>query len=125
MQAQPDKKGKMAGNANVGEKQLEESETEEESDENLLEKHKIDPGSKVMIKVEDEPELKADVVIGGEVIKADEELSEKKKKKLAQQEAKRKRDEMVSHMTKGTEASQGPSEELWNNLLQYLGTNAS
>ena len=49
----------------------------------------------------------ADVVIGGEKIKMDEDIPEKKKKKLAQQEAKRKRDEMVSKMIKGTEQGLG------------------
>lgn len=49
----------------------------------------------------------ADVIIGGEKIKMDEEMSEKKKKKIARQEAKRKRDEMVSTMIKGTEQGLG------------------
>lgn len=46
-------------------------------------------------------------MVGGEKIKTDKDLSDKEKKKLAQKEAKRKRDEMVSQMTKMTEDGLG------------------
>jgi hypothetical protein len=49
----------------------------------------------------------AAVVIGGEQIIPDKPLNEKEKKKLAQREAKRKRDELVSKMTKITEDTLG------------------
>ena len=47
------------------------------------------------------------MVVGGEQIIPKQELSEKEKKKLAQREAKRKRDELVSKMTKATEDALG------------------
>jgi hypothetical protein len=49
----------------------------------------------------------ADVVIGGEKIEIDKDLDEKERKKLAAREAKRKRDEMVAKMTRGTQDGLG------------------
>lgn len=69
-----------------------------------------DPYAHELIKMEDDQSQgleSADVVIGGKKITADTELNEKEKKKLAQTEAKRKRDELVSKMTKATEDGLG------------------
>ncbi|KAL0250702.1 hypothetical protein I308_102885 [Cryptococcus tetragattii IND107] len=94
------KKGKEAGNANVGEK-AEEPESSSSEDE----------GSVKTAAVGEEGKLQglesADIVIGGEKITPDQPLTDKEKKQLAQREAKRKRDEMVSKMTKLTEDSLG------------------
>jgi hypothetical protein len=51
-------------------------------------------------------------VVGGEKIVPDKPLDEKEKKKLAQREAKRKRDEVVSKMTKATEDGLGAFADL-------------
>jgi hypothetical protein len=69
-----------------------------------------DPYAHELIKMEGDQSQgleSADVVIGGKKITADTELNEKEKKKLAQTEAKRKRDELVSKMTKATEDGLG------------------
>ncbi|KAE8537706.1 hypothetical protein D1P53_005762 [Cryptococcus gattii VGV] len=94
------KKGKEAGNANVGEKE-EEPESSSSEDEGSV---KTAP-----VGEEGKPQglESADIVIGGEKITPDKPLTDKEKKQLAQREAKRKRDEMVSKMTKLTEDSLG------------------
>lgn len=65
----------------------------------------------------------ADVVVGGEKIKTEKPLTEKEKKKLAQKEAKRKRDEMVSNMTKMTEDGLGAFADFMERMTKwvYLG----
>ncbi|KIR55879.1 hypothetical protein I315_01761 [Cryptococcus gattii Ru294] len=94
------KKGKEAGNANVGEK---EEEPESSSSEDEVSVKTAPVGE------EGKPQglESADIVIGGEKITPDKPLTDKEKKQLAQREAKRKRDEMVSKMTKLTEDSLG------------------
>ncbi|WVO22305.1 uncharacterized protein IAS62_003635 [Cryptococcus decagattii] len=94
------KKGKEAGNTNVGEKE-EERESSSSEDEGSV---KTAP-----VGEEGKPQglESADIVIGGEKITPDKPLTDKEKKQLAQREAKRKRDEMVSKMTKLTEDSLG------------------
>ncbi|KGB74623.2 hypothetical protein CNBG_0461 [Cryptococcus deuterogattii R265] len=94
------KKGKEAGNANVGEKE-EEPESSSSEDEGSV--------KTAAVGEEGKPQglESADIVIGGEKITPDKPLTDKEKKQLAQREAKRKRDEMVSKMTKLTEDSLG------------------
>lgn len=47
------------------------------------------------------------MVVGGEKVNADKPLSEKERKKLAAEAAKKKRDELVGKMTKATEDGLG------------------
>lgn len=92
------KKGKEAGNSNVGEKE-EEPESSSSEDEAAVETAPVDGKPQGL--------ESADIVIGGEKITPAEPLNDKEKKKLAQREAKRKRDEMVSKMTKLSEDGLG------------------
>ena len=62
----------------------------------------------------------ADVVIGGEKIKLEDDIPEKKKKKIAQQEAKRKRDEMVGKMIKATEQGLGAFADFMERMQKYV-----
>lgn len=97
----------------MGEKTLEESsddESDEFADKDGLTNDSAKSGASNINHLNDHKDQglqSADVVIGGEKIKLDEQISDKKKKKIAQQEAKRKRDEMVSKMIKGTEQGLG------------------
>ena len=63
----------------------------------------------------------ADVVVGGEKISIDKSLSDKEKKKLAQREAKRKRDELVSKMTKATEDGLGSIADMIEMFTKQVG----
>ncbi|CAD6577000.1 MAG: hypothetical protein TREMPRED_001836 [Tremellales sp. Tagirdzhanova-0007] len=102
------KKGKEAGNSTVGEKQAGSS-----SDEDEAEKAKqTTPGEQGL--------ESADVVIGGKQITPNKPLDEKAKNKLAQREAKRKRDEMVSKMTKATEDTLGALADLIERMNNAL-----
>jgi hypothetical protein len=49
----------------------------------------------------------ADIVVGDKKISTDKDMTEKQKKKMLQQEAKKKRDAMVSNMTQATEQGLG------------------
>ncbi|KAK4684455.1 hypothetical protein P7C73_g5722, partial [Tremellales sp. Uapishka_1] len=96
------KKGKKAGNANVGEKIVESSsESEDESEK----PQGMDS---------------ADVVVNGEKININEPVSDKKKKKLAQKEAKKKRDEMVGKMIKATEGGLGDLADMMERFTNAL-----
>lgn len=59
------------------------------------------------------------MVVGGEKIIPNKPLDEKEKKKVAQKEAKRKRDEMVSKMTKGTEDGLGALADTIERFTKY------
>lgn len=101
------KKGKNAGNSAVGEKQVDSSSDDDDEDDFVA------PGREGASNIDHLNDHKhqglqsADAVIGGEKISFDQEMSDKKKKKIAQREAKRKRDDMVSKMIKGTEVGLG------------------
>ncbi|KAK4686220.1 hypothetical protein P7C73_g3921, partial [Tremellales sp. Uapishka_1] len=98
------KKGKNAGNANMGEKVVESSD-EEEDDEAKETPQGLDS---------------ADVVIGGEKIDINRPVSDKKKRKLAEQAAKKKRDEMVGKMIKATELGLGEFADMVERLTNAL-----
>ena len=93
------KRGKEAGNANVGEKTIDSSSSssdDEDAPVKIRPTHDGDQGLE-----------SAELVVGDEKIQADKNLSHKEKKKIQQKAAKRKRDEMVSKMTKITEMGLG------------------
>ncbi|WVF71771.1 hypothetical protein IAT40_006579 [Kwoniella sp. CBS 6097] len=99
------KKGKEAGNSNVGEKKGESSSSSSDIDDDVPPGQ---PGVNRTAKQDQSQGLESGtVVVGGEKITPEKPLNEKEKKKLAQREAKRKRDEMVSKMTKATEEGLG------------------
>jgi hypothetical protein len=58
-------------------------------------------------------------------IKAEAEMNQKEKKKLAQMEAKRKRDELVGKMTKATEAGLGELADFMEIMNKYVRTGDS
>lgn len=58
--------------------------------------------------------------MGGEKIVPNKPLGEKAEKKLAQREAKRKRDEMVSKMTKATEDGLGALADLIERMTKFV-----
>lgn len=60
----------------------------------------------------------ADVVVGGEKIHSEKELTDKQKKKLAQKAAKQARDDMVSKMTKATEVGLGEFADLTERMTK-------
>jgi hypothetical protein len=60
------------------------------------------------------------VVVAGEEIHVDPELSEKKRKKLAAKEAKKKRDQMVGNMIKATESGLGAFADMTEMFTKYL-----
>lgn len=60
----------------------------------------------------------AEIVLGGGKVQSDKPLTEKEKKKLQQKEAKKKRDEMVSKMTKATEVGLGEFADLTERLTK-------
>ncbi|ORY32602.1 hypothetical protein BCR39DRAFT_564238 [Naematelia encephala] len=91
------KKGKEAGNANVGEKSRD-SDTSSDDDDDIDKRPQGEHAQGLE---------SADVVVGGEKISSNKPISDKEKKKLAQKEAKRKRDELVAKMTKATETGLG------------------
>nr|ODN82538.1 hypothetical protein L203_05347 [Cryptococcus depauperatus CBS 7841] len=98
------KEGKAAGNANVGEKNEESSLSSSDFNE------------------EDKPqgEDSAEVIVGGEKIVPSKPMSEKERKQLAQTEAKRKRDQMVSKMTKATEDGLGAFADMAERMINAL-----
>lgn len=107
------KKGKHAGNSEVGEKQHSD-EYDSDNDETIDqdEAHRAKAG----VHKEDAQNgegtdaqgmQSAAVVVGGEKIIPHHELSEKERKRIAAREAKRKRDELVSKMIKQTELGLG------------------
>jgi hypothetical protein len=105
------KKGKEAGNSELGEKKRNSSsssESDDDEDEDAVKVQSTQDGAQGL--------ESADVVVGGEKVKTDKKLSEKEKKKLAQKEAKRKRDEMVGKMTKATEDGLGAFADLMERL---------
>ncbi|KAK8864161.1 hypothetical protein IAR55_001407 [Kwoniella newhampshirensis] len=93
------KKGKQAGNSEVGEKKRHETSSSSEDEDEKSPPGQNDNKAQGL--------ESAQVVVGGEKITPNKPLDEKEKKKLAQREAKRKRDEMVSKMTKATEDGLG------------------
>ncbi|KAL7421556.1 hypothetical protein Q5752_003325 [Cryptotrichosporon argae] len=103
------KKGKNAGNANVGEKVV-----EPESD---LDDDEADPTN---AKTKPQGLVSADVKVGDEHIALDEKTDDKKKKKIAQQAAKQKRDELVGKMTKATEDGLGAFADLMERMTNAL-----
>ncbi|ORX36894.1 hypothetical protein BD324DRAFT_627598 [Kockovaella imperatae] len=106
------KKGKAAGNSEVGEKEVySDSESSDSGSEEIVNK----PTEEGAQGVES-----AAVVVGGEQVVPKTEMSEKEKKKLAQREAKRKRDEMVSKMTKATENALGSIADTMERLTNAL-----
>lgn len=62
----------------------------------------------------------ADAVVGGEEIHVDPELSEKKRKKLAAKEAKKKRDQMVGGMIKATESGLGAFADMTEMFTKFV-----
>ncbi|WVQ82424.1 hypothetical protein IAT38_004552 [Cryptococcus sp. DSM 104549] len=108
------KGSKESGNANVGEKTAESSSSDEDPEEDEMnpEREKQKDGAQGLDS--------GDVVIGGETITPDKPLSDKEKKKLAQREAKRKRDEMVSKMIKGTEDGLGAFADMMERFTNAL-----
>jgi uncharacterized membrane protein (DUF106 family) len=60
------------------------------------------------------------VVVAGQEIHVDPELSEKKRKKLAAKEAKKKRDEMVGGMIKATESGLGAFADMTEMFTKYF-----
>ena len=64
----------------------------------------------------------ADAVVAGQEIHIDPELSEKKRKKLAAKEAKKKRDQMVGKMIKATETSLGGFADMTEMFTKYVLT---
>ncbi|WVQ99136.1 hypothetical protein IAU59_006268 [Kwoniella sp. CBS 9459] len=98
------KKGKEAGNSEVGEKKAESSSSSDVDDD-------VPPGQPGVNRTAKQDQSQGlesgTVVVGGEKITPEKPLNDKEKKKLAQREAKRKRDEMVSKMTKATEEGLG------------------
>ncbi|WVW83609.1 hypothetical protein I302_105630 [Kwoniella bestiolae CBS 10118] len=116
------KKGKEAGNSSVGEKKRKSdtsSDTDSEPDDDVppgqpgvtREKHGKDQSQGLD---------SGAVVVGGETVTPDKPLSDKEKKKLAQREAKRKRDEMVSKMTKATEEGLGAFADTMERMTNAL-----
>ncbi|OCF31032.1 hypothetical protein I316_07303 [Kwoniella heveanensis BCC8398] len=99
------KKGKEAGNSNVGEKKAGSSSSSSDVDDD------VPPGQPAVNRTAKQGQAQGldsgAVVVGGETITPEKPLNDKEKKKLAQREAKRKRDEMVSKMTKATEDGLG------------------
>lgn len=63
-------------------------------------------------------EESADLVIGGEKITHDDKMTEKQKKKAAQALAKKKRDELVAKMTKGTQDGLGAAADMIERLTK-------
>jgi hypothetical protein len=59
-------------------------------------------------------------VVAGQEIHVDHELSEKKRKKLAAKEAKKKRDQMVGNMIKATESGLGAFADMTEMFTKYL-----
>ncbi|KAI9639865.1 uncharacterized protein MKK02DRAFT_18941 [Dioszegia hungarica] len=112
------KKGRNAGNAQVGEKVLDtsDSESDDADDSDVLAPAGNADGSKP----HGQGEESADIVIGGEKIKHDSKKTEKQKKKAAQAAAKKKRDELVSKMTKGTQDGLGAAADMIERLTNAL-----
>lgn len=110
------KKGRNAGNAQVGEKVLDtsDSESDDADDSDVLAPAGNADGSKP----HGQGEESADIVIGGEKIKHDSKKTEKQKKKAAQAAAKKKRDELVSKMTKGTQDGLGAAADMIERLTK-------
>lgn len=104
------KKGKEAGNSTVGEKKREASSSSSSSDDEVSSRPQLD-GAQGM--------ESGTVVVGGEKINSKKPLKEKDKKKLMQQEAKRKRDELVSKMTKATEDGLGAFADMFERFTKY------
>ncbi|EIW70937.1 hypothetical protein TREMEDRAFT_73606 [Tremella mesenterica DSM 1558] len=114
------KKGKNAGNSNVGEKvhHSDLESTSEEDDSVVVNQGEVG---------QDKPqgEESADLVVAGQKIDIDSKaagknLSEKEKKKLAAKEAKKKRDELVGKMTKSTEVGLGALADYIERLTNAL-----
>lgn len=110
------KKGKEAGNSEVGEKQqgsdLEYDDPNDDEAIDQLAAHREAEGVHVEGTQDGEGAdgqgmQSAAVVVGGEKIVPHTDLSEKERKKIAAREAKRKRDELVSKMVKQTELGFG------------------
>lgn len=117
------KKGKNAGNSQVGEKILEESDSDSDSDdsdkpEKLPTTSHTIPGATTTAADKPQGLESADVVIGGEKIDHDENLSERQKKKRAAKLAKKKRDELVSKMTKTTQDGLGAAADMIERLTK-------
>jgi len=93
------KKGKEAGNDIVGEKRRDSSSSSSDDEDATVKTRPTEDGAQGL--------ESADIVVGDEKIHADKDMSPKEKKKFMQKEAKRKRDEMVSKMTKMTETGLG------------------
>ncbi|ODN79885.1 hypothetical protein, variant [Cryptococcus amylolentus CBS 6039] len=108
------KKGKEAGNSEVGEKREDSSDSDSE-DEFNPERTKVDGTSDTAQGLDS-----AAVVVGGEKIVPEKPLTDKEKKKLASREAKRKRDETVSKMTKATEDGLGAFADLIERFTNAL-----
>lgn len=62
----------------------------------------------------------ADAVVAGEQIHVDPELSEKKRKKLAAKEAKKKRDDLVGKMTKAAEDGLGGFADMTEMMTKWV-----
>ncbi|WWD17538.1 hypothetical protein CI109_101979 [Kwoniella shandongensis] len=112
------KKGKQAGNSAVGEKERNETSSSSSSDDD----EKSPPGQNDN---KAQGLESAQVIVGGEKITPNKPLDEKEKKKLAQREAKRKRDEMVSKMTKGTEDGLGAAADMIERFTNALSPPAA
>lgn len=114
------KKGKNAGNSQVGEKVLETSDSDSDSDDSDKPERVSTTVSAGGPTTADKPQglEHADVVIGGEKIDHDENLSERQRKKRAAKLAKKKRDELVSKMTKTTQDGLGAAADMIERLTK-------
>ncbi|WWC89593.1 uncharacterized protein L201_004518 [Kwoniella dendrophila CBS 6074] len=123
------KKGKEAGNSTVGEKKRKSdtssNTSDSDSDDDYEPDNDVPPGQPGVTRKKHGKNQSAGlesgtVVIGGETVTPDKPLNEKEKKKLAQREAKRKRDEMVSKMTKATEEGLGAFADTMERMTNAL-----
>ena len=106
------RRGGDVGNSKVGEKNLEGSDSDTENDlpEDDVKKVDVDDG--------EQGTQDAAVVVGGEAIVPENELTDKEKKKLQQREAKRRRDEKVSKLTKTVQDVLGDSADLGERMTK-------
>lgn len=108
---------KNAGNSAVGEKRHTDPEDQTSSSDD-----DDDPVTK--IRPEDaghsQGQGAADAVVAGEQIHIDEDVSDKKRKKLAAREAKKKRDQLVSKMIKGAETGLGGFADTTEMFTKYV-----
>lgn len=127
------KKGKNAGNAQVGEKIYSDSNDDSDDDDDSYDDLASPKdaahtdGSNLGERAEGKHEhgqgtQSADIVIAGEQINHEGELSEKKKKKIAQAAAKKKRDELVAKMTKGTQDGLGAAADMIERFTKSVPT---